>query len=116
MDPTTLIREAVAATRKALPAWDREHDKVHRTGRERRMRAWCGCFAPHKAIEAAEAWLACPCADHAKLAERRGVEVGPRERWVTSIGHAIGALQNGLADVAADYAREAIRCSAEVVS
>jgi hypothetical protein len=111
-----LIRQAVEAARAALPKWEAAHDRIHAMGPGREPRAFCRCFNPHIAIEFAEDWLAAPTNELGRLAETAAVSVGPRERWVSSIGQAIGAARNGFPGVAADYAREAIECSREVAA
>jgi hypothetical protein len=51
--PQREVRVAIVAARSALPVWER-HEPHER--------------APHERIEAAEAWLACPCREHADAA------------------------------------------------
>jgi hypothetical protein len=113
-DALDLIREALEAARAALPKWEAAHDQLHAMRPGRKPRAHCRCFNPHIAIELAEEWIAAPTNELGRLAETAAVSVGPRERWITSIGQAIGAARNGFPGVAADYAREAIECAKEI--
>jgi hypothetical protein len=106
-----LVRAACAAAWPALRVYD-QFDVV-------------SPFQASRAIEAAETWLGCPCESHAREAERLGPgTLGPRLRWVTSIGQAVAAfdqarrtptIANVLSNVAADFASEAIVASAAVV-
>jgi hypothetical protein len=112
-----LVRAAVAAARVAWVHY------VEGVGAGSTHYEGCSCCTPPIAIDAAEAWLACPCARHASEAERLGPgRVGPRRRWCTSVGQAIAAIDQSrrsprleaLSEVAADYAREAIEGSAAI--
>jgi hypothetical protein len=61
-----LVRAAVAAARVALPEW--EIQNVDEFDYQEPGGAWRSASvvgdAPRRAIEAAEAWLACPCEEH----------------------------------------------------
>ncbi len=89
----TAVHAAVAAARNALVVWERAEPRSR---------------APHERIAAAEAWLACPCTDHAEAAGRLAFANGDdsplKFTCLVVDGHEVEAMPTIFAHWSADNA------------
>jgi len=75
------VRAAIAAARAVLPGWEEQQDGKFRAHKRGEMDP-----RPRQAIEAAEAWVLCPCDEHREECGRRGTTQTAGQLVAFSIG------------------------------
>lgn len=92
----TMVRASVAAARKALFVWEKTNCWCDQLVRTERLigpavgpEGCVGVSSPRLAIEAAEAWVLCPCEEHRKASVRPGRMASVHYPWACAAQRAL---------------------------